>query len=327
MTEILTDLFEEAIPLLAEDLRTARVGLGITPAVAAERAELGPVLYRALEQGSFARNLDNVNLMLTAARRLGMKDARVTYIDEVQQYMKVDLSKEGPLTIFVDTLRLNARDLREQSVFISPSLELAFIERLGFDKTLASRKPVDKQLIELWISAVFTLCLNGDLDYYVRLVKDDPPDTEVLRINGTGENMGVIRVEITQHGSHSKGLADVVGKKLRHKYPEGTVLVVLAEHAEKILVTELDKLIRKNNPHKQRIYIIGGAKEPGSFKVVPWDEVTKHTPCETAWLEIYVEAPGASKGYRGYQGVVYNPPGSSFLPGRPVFVKELELHR
>ena len=325
--EVFTDPFEEAVLLLAEDLRTARRGLGITSTEAAERAELDPALYCAFEESSVVRSTDNVELMLTAARRLGMKDARVTYFDEVQQYIKVDLFPEGQLTIFVDTLRLDARDLKKESVFVSPSYVLALIERLGFEKILASRQPVDKQLIELWVSAVFSLCLNGDLDSYVRLVRDDPPDTEVLLINGTGENKGVVKVEITQHGSHSKGLVDLVGKKLRHKYSEETVLVVFVEQAERIFVPELDKFIQENNPHKQQIYMIGGAKEPGSFKVVPWDEVTKPTSGETAWSEINVDAQRASKGYRGYEGVVYDPPGSSFLPGHPVFVKEVELHR
>ena len=48
---------------------------------------------------------------------------------------------------------------------------------------------------------------------------------------------------------------------------------------------------------------------------------------ETAWLEIGVDSNSASKGHRGYEGIVFKPPGSSGLPVHPVFVKELELHR
>ena len=44
------DFLEEAFPLLAEDFRAARVGLDITSTVAAERAELDPAVYRALEE-------------------------------------------------------------------------------------------------------------------------------------------------------------------------------------------------------------------------------------------------------------------------------------
>ena len=212
-------------------------------------------------------------------------------------------------------------------MFVSPYHVSDLVERIGFDKTLASRQPVDKQLIELWTTAIFTLSLNTDRDYYVRLVRDDPPDAEVLEIDGTSRSFSGIRVEITQHGSHSKDLVDVVGKKLRNRYHEGTVLIVLVEQAESIMVAELDEFIRTNNPYNQRIFIIGGSTAPGNFKIVPWYEVTKPTPSEVAWLEIAMDATRASKGHRGYEGVVFKPPGTRFLPVHPVFVRELELHR
>ncbi len=320
------DLIEEAFPLMAEDLRATRVGLGIASKVAAQRAELDPAFYRALEEGSAARNADNLGLIVSASRRLGMKEVRFTYLDAVQDYIKVDLSTDGPPIIFFDTLRLDVRELKEESVFVSPYHALALVERMGFYETFASRQPVDKQLIELWVAAVFTLCLNRERDYYVRLVRDDPPDAEVLEINGADGNINGIRLEIAQHGSHSKDLIDVVGKKLRKRYHDGTVLLVLVEQTEDILVAELDEFIRKNNPHNQRIVIIGGSKAPGSFKVVPWDEVTKPTPGETAWYEVGVDAKNVSKGHRGYEGVVVKAPENRSRPRHPVFVKELELH-
>ena len=127
--------------------------------------------------------------------------------------------------------------------------------------------------------------------------------------------------------SGSEDLVDVIGKKLRKKYQKGTVLVVLVERAGNIVVNELDDFIRANNPYNQRIVIIGGSEAPGSFKVVPWDEVTKPTPSETAWAEIEVDANNVGRGYRGFEGVVFKPPGSRFLPPHPVFVRELELRR
>ena len=54
-----------------------------------------------------------------------------------------------------------------------------------------------------------------------------------------------------------------------------TVLIVLVEQAERIMVAELDEFIRTNNPYNQRIFIIGGSTAPGNFKIVPWYEVTK----------------------------------------------------
>ena len=321
------DSLEEAIPLMAEDLRAARAGLGLTSTVAAERAGLDPALYRALEEGSAARNAGDLGLMMSASRCLGMKEVRFAYVDAVQHYIKADFSTDGPPILFFDTLRLDVRELKEQSVFVSPYHALALVERTGFNETLDSRQPVDKQLIELWVAALFTLCLDRDWDYYVRLVSEDPPDAEVLKINREDGNISGIRIEIAQHGSHSKTLIGVVGKKLRKKYHDGTVLVVLVEQAEEILVAELDEFIRKNNPHNQWIVIIGGSKAAGSFKVVPWGWVTNPTPGEVAWYEISVDAKNASKGHRGYEGVVVNAPQNRSRPRHPVFVKELALHR
>ena len=211
----LRDFLEEMFPLMAEDLRATRVGLGMAPAVAAERAELDPDFYGALEVGSVVRNTENVALILSTARRLGMKELRCSYAAEAQQqYMKLDLSAAGPLTVFVDTLRFDARELKEQSLYISPWRVLTLVEDIDVYRTFASRQLVDKQLMELWVAAVFTLSLNSDRDYYVRLVRNDPPDVEVLLFDGKIGKMARIMLEIIQHGGHSTGLVDVIGKKL-----------------------------------------------------------------------------------------------------------------
>ena len=87
------------------------------------------------------------------------------------------------------------------------------------------------------------------------------------------------------------------------------------------------RFIRTNNPYNQRIFIIGASEAPSGFKAVAWGEVIKPTPSEAGWWEIGMDANNASKGYRGYEGVVFKPKGSRFLPPHPVFVKELELRR
>ena len=97
--------------------------------------------------------------------------------------------------------------------------------------------------------------------------------------------------------------------------------------AEEIPVVDLDEFIRANNPHNQHIVIIGGTAEPGTYKVIPWDEVDRSTPDGVGWWEIKADEKNASKGHRGYDGVVLKPPGSWFLPPHPVFVKELDLRR
>ena len=184
---------------------------------------------------------------------------------------------------------------------------------------------MDKQLIELWVSAILTQCLDSSQDYYVRLARRDPPDAEVLRVNGVEGNMGEMMLEITQHDRYSQGLFDVIGKKLRKRYEAGTVLVVLVEVAEEIPLVDLDEFIRVNNPHNQSVVIIGGGGTPGVYKIVPLNEVDTSVPGETRWMEIRADGKSAGKGYRSYEGVVLKPPSREFLPYYPVFVKELNI--
>lgn len=140
------DLFEEAFALMAADLRAARLDLGITLTGAAERAGLDHGRYRSLERNSGTRGADDLDLMVSAARGLGLEEVRFSYVEEVQRYMKLDLTTARNRIVFVDTLRLDARDLKRESVFVSPYRVLTLVERIGASKTLASRQLVDKQL-------------------------------------------------------------------------------------------------------------------------------------------------------------------------------------
>ena len=324
----LDELLEEAIPLIAEDLREARARSGITSSMAAKRGLLRVARYRALESGRARRTKYNVASMISLARRLGLQSVRVSYVDLIRQHMKVDLSTAGPLTMFVDTLDADFEELRKQGHFVSPYRIFALVDGIGLGSTLDSRKSIDKRIVELWVTAIFTLCLDRDQDYYVRPIRADAPDAEVLVVDRKDEAVSMIRVEITQHGRHSKSVFDVIGKKLQKRYQDGTVLVVLVEHSASLPVTDLYEFIRTNNPHNQRIFIIGGGAEAGRFKVVPWDDCSSPAPDEKSWKIIEVDAKDASKGKLGYEGVVFKPPGSSRVPYVfPVFVKEIELRR
>ena len=169
------------------------------------------------------------------------------------------------------TLDSNIAELKEQGHFVSPHLVLDFVDREGIGPIVNSRTPVDKMMVELWVTAIYTLCLNREHDYYLRLNRDDPPDTEVLIDNSENNTISMLRVEITQHGRHSADLIDVIGKKLRKRYQDGTVLLVLVEEEQRLSIPDLCDFVSKHNPHRQRIFIIGGAGEVGKFKVVPWE--------------------------------------------------------
>ena len=324
----LDEFLEEAIPLIAEDLKEIRVRLGMTSTSAAKRAQLGVFRYRALENGRVPKTTYNVAQMISVARRLGLDSVRMSYADEIDQYMRVDLTGDGTLTIFIHTLDSDVSQLTEHGHFVSPHLFLAFVDHAGVASILDSRKRIDKMMVELWVTAILTTCLPDDRDYYVRPTNADAPDTEVALVDHGTNSIGMKRVEITQHGSHSRSVFDVIGKKLRKRYQDGTILVVLVEESQELPVAELYEFIRKNNTHRQQIFIIGASPEAGKFKIVPWDEVTSPAPGEEAWMEITVDTKYPGKGRSRYDGVVFKPPYTSrFRPLFPVFIKAVDLRR
>ena len=324
----LDQFLEEAIPLIAEDFKEIRLRLGMTYTSAAKRAQLGVFRYRALENGSVPKTTHNVGQMISVARRLGLDSVRMSYVDEIDQHMRVDFTRNETLTIFIDTLDSDCSQLKEHGHFVSPHLLLALVDQAGIGSILDSRKRIDKMMVELWITAILTTCLTDDRDYYVRPVNADAPDTEIAMVDHGTNSIGMKRVEITQHGRYSESVFDVIGKKLSKRYQDGTVLVVLVEESQELQLAELYEFVQTNNAHSQQIFIIGGSGEAGKFKILPWDEVTSPTPGEKAWMEITVDTKFADKGRCRFDGVVFKPPYTSkFRPQIPVFVKAVNLRR
>ena len=266
--------------------------------------------------------------MYSAAERLGLKTVRISYVDSVDQYLQLEVVRDRPPTIFFDSLDASLAELKEQGHFVSPRVVLDFVNREGGASILDSRKPLDKMMVELWASAIYTQSLNGDIEYYVSVPQDDPPDAEILLFDSATRAFSMQRVEVTQHGRHSSDLTEVITKKLRKRYQDGTVLLVLVEQAQFLPVANLYEFIGKNNPHGQKISIIGGAGDAGKFKIVPWDRITTPAPDEMAWMEVIVDTTDRTKSRYRYDGVVFKPPfARTHRPVHPVFVKSISLHR
>ena len=315
---------------MAQDLRTARGRLGITSHQAARRAGLSAAYYRALEKGLVPSSQYVLRKLVSVCRCLDVESVRITHLDEIQQYANLDLSSDlssGRIIAFLDTLEADVAELEDIECFLSPDTVVSFLERVGFKATLASRKPADKQMVELLSGCVLTMCLDQDKDYYVKPVKDDPPDLELLVVDRDSFEFTVVRLEITQHGKYSESLFELIGKKLAKRYQKGTILVVVVEGKESFEVAELDEFIRKRNPHGQRLVIIGGTGRPGKFLAMPWDEVSYLSPDKAECLEIAVDQKERSTGFRGYQGVFFEPSRWWSLLGMPLFVKEVVLSR
>ena len=171
----LDELLDEAIPLMAEDVREARARLGITSARAAKQAGLEAARYEALEKGGIRRSRHNASDLVSVARRLGLESVRASYVDEIGQYMRIDLAADGPLTVFIDALEADPAQLKDQGYFVNPYVFLAFFESIDSYSTFESRNRVDKQVVEMWIAAVFTLCLDPGRNYRLGLRVDGKP--------------------------------------------------------------------------------------------------------------------------------------------------------
>ena len=61
----------------------------------------------------------------------------------------------------------------------------------GIIPVIDSRKPIDKQMVELWVTAIYALSLSSDYEYYVRPSSDDPPDAEMLIVDSKNNMMDV----------------------------------------------------------------------------------------------------------------------------------------
>ena len=323
-----TELPEEAVPLIADDLKSARTGLGITSARAAKLAGISWSRYRALETGQVRKSNRSVAKMVEVARSLGLESVRISYVDIIDQYARVSVAKDEPPTIFFDALDSPITELKARGHFISPHLVLDFLDREGITPVLDSRKQIDKMMVELWVTAIYALSFSDDHEYYVRPISDDPPDTEVLSVDRRSNGTNVRKVEVTQYGRHSAELTEVIAKKLRKRYEEGTVLLVLVEETQKIPAAELYRFIQERNPYRQEIVLIGGAGEVGEFRVMPWVGQVKPAPGEVAGVEITTDMRENKKARCRFDGAVVEPPFMRrFRPNIPVFVKSVELHR
>ena len=251
-------------------------------------------------------------------------------MEEIGQYVNIDLSRNTwrePATAFLDVLEANVAELQDIECFIGPAAVFGYLERIGFGATLASRKPADKQMVELLTGAVFTMFLDEANDYYVKPVKDDPPDVEVLAVERDSRAFFTTKLEIVQDGKYSESVFEVIGKKLAKRYERGTILVVVIEETEQFLIADLHDYIRDNNPHGLRIYVISSTGKAGRFKGLPCDEITSDGADYFEWREMEVDQRDRNAGFLGHDGVFCETSRFARFLQMPLFVREVKLSR
>ncbi len=134
-------------------------------------------------------------------------------------------------------------------------------------------------------------------------------------------------LEIVQYGKYSESVFEVIGKKLEKRYARGTVVVVVIETLTGFLVADLHDFIRDNNPHGQRIVVIGGTGEAGRFKGLPCDEITCDGADYYEWITKDVDQRSRNAGFLGLDGVFCETSGLARSLRPPLFVKEVKLSR
>ena len=302
--------------------------MGITSGQAARRAGVAAARYRALEKSSAPSSQHILRELVSVCRRLDLESVRVAYLEEIGQYANIDLSRDPfrePPTVFLEVLEAHVAELQDIECFISPAAVFGYLERIGFGATLASRKPADKQMVELLTGAVLTMFLDEVNDYYVKPVKDDPPDVEVLAVERDSRAVTTMKLEIVQYGKYSENVFEVISKKLEKRYARGTVLVVVMEEPEQFLVADLHDFIQGNNPHGLRIIVIGGTGEAGRFKGLPCDEIACDGADNVEWMVKEVNQRDRNAGFLGLDGVFCETSGLARLLQIPLFVREVKL--
>ena len=114
----LDELPAEAIPLMEWTCGQLAGSAGLRRRAPSRRDSV-PDATRTLERGGMRASRHNVAVLVSAARRLGLASLRVSFVEEVGQYMSIDLSAEAPLTVFVDVLEADIGELREQGHFVT----------------------------------------------------------------------------------------------------------------------------------------------------------------------------------------------------------------
>ena len=317
-----------AVPLIAQDLKCARTKLGIATTGAAKKAGITSHIYKMIESGKVTKNVDTFATMISVARSLGLDSVRMLYVEEYETYMRYNLEKEQPFTLFVDSISSNVHEQREMGHFVSPYNIFRLADKIGMDTIIASQNAIDKEIFELWVTAVFSLSLDSrNSAYYVRLVRDNAPDTEILEADFKESNIQIIKIEVTHYNKHSDNIYEIIKKKLTKRYDKNTVIVIYTSKNDEIYVNDLYDFIQKNNSDKRQIDIVTGTCDRNIARIIPCGKI-KSDEKTIEWAEIKIDlAKNKAMRYK-YDGVIYK---ARYLRGYhtqfPVFIKEIGLSR
>ena len=267
-------LAAEAAPLIGEDLRNARERLGITSAAAAKKARISWPLYRRIENGKALGHASALASVISAARSLGLDSVRMCRIEELDEYVRYDLTEDQPFTLFTDSFSCSLSELRKQGHYVSPYNIFRLVDEIGQETLLKSCHAVDKTIFELWVTALHVLSLDdAHSAYYIRPIRDTAPDTEILITDYISSSIQVQKIEVSQYEDHSDNFFDLMLKKLSKSYDQETTVVIYASKRSEVSVRKLYDFIRNNNPDDRKVEIVTGNPHGYDTRIIPCSRI------------------------------------------------------
>ena len=156
LDDLANEVADEAVPLIAADIRAVRAQLGITVFQAAKRARIGNTRYRALEDGRIPRTEHNTRVLISVATRLGLESVRLSVENEAKVCLNLDMLAPCP-TLFIDVVETDIRELKEFQYFVRPFVVFSFVRHIGLRRLFESRE--FEHIAKLWVAALFSLSL------------------------------------------------------------------------------------------------------------------------------------------------------------------------
>lgn len=325
MTEQSDACLLRRINTIARQLKMRRQKFALTQAEVAKKIGIKQSYYAKMEDGKTLLSPKQVNYMLDAARSMGIQQLKYSYINELRRHIMLDLKNKE---MFFHSHIYSVQELKEQGVFISPHKIFALADKIDLSLKLSRGDKVDLVLLELWVAAHFAFVIkkNKDQKLYLRPVREEYPDAEILNLN-KGE-MKLLKVEVTHYSRYSKDIYDVLKKKLGKRYDENTFTVVFVSRKDTLNLNDLNRFIKQHNSNNQKIWILGYFKKYEMI-LMPCSEITPEGE-GASWAELVLNQSNIKKKHSKYDGVIVYPPYDNkiqFLKPAipPCFIKKIHF--
>jgi len=150
------------------------------------------------------------------------------------------------------------------------------IGHFGSERALNDKSADFRLARELRVSAVFACCkrLSSNKEHWVAAVSDQAPDALVARfdLNHIGAFRQIYPIEVTEYGSNSASIEEVIKKKLDKAYTQVTRIVCYISRSDMtsfVDTVKLSEFVSKNNPSGYEVWVLGSFQPQKDTAVNP----------------------------------------------------------